>query len=330
MRDRADYIKYFRSLDKALDEHKHKSTRPGDAVYSIIHDQLAEDLAPYGFGKDELRGVAERCGHLSTYERLENLMAKEHSPEVKHAVGLLRKQIDRVNQIGDGSDPVFAEWFATTTDLFRKLRVSDSQKVKMFEHISFYPDENALRLKYGTVAQMAKVAEPDYRAAYNKGRDVAINLIKGVIEEIETFGIAPAHPSDGSQKSTPTSAQSGGIQQHFYGNVTIQNQALAADNAIQHVDQSSHVGPDLREIRKLLSESLDITGRQFGDALQAIEKIASETRKPAKGRDWKSMATWGATLLEIVSKASDVAVRVGPHMMAVTQFIQTGAKHFGL
>jgi hypothetical protein len=241
------------------------------------------------------------------------------------AIRLLERQIDRLVSIPEFLDARFVGWFDTSRNLLAKLLGPTSNTLQMFNRISWSPKtKQTLSSNYANSFASVEAAKTDAHSVFNVARTAATALLNSGIEHIKEFGVY-AQPQ-------PTSAatQTGGVHQNFYGNVTIENQAIAADNAIQNVDQSSHVGPDLREIRKLLSESLEITGRQFGDALQAIEKIASETRKPEKGRDWKSMATWGATLVGIVSKASDVAVRVGPHMMAVMQYIETGAKHFGL
>jgi hypothetical protein len=252
-------------------------------------------------------------------------MHQPRETDDQKAIRLLGQQIDRLASIPEFLDARFAGWIDTSRNLLARFLGPTSNTLQMFNRISWSPTtKQTLSSIYGDSIASAEAAKTDAREVFHMARATATALLNSGIELVKEFGVY-AQPQ-------PTSAatQTGGVHQNFYGNVTIASQAIAADNAIQNVDQSSHVGPDLREIRKLLSESLDITGRQFGDALQAIEKIASETRKPEKGRDWKSMATWGATLLGIVSKASDVALRVGPHMMAVMQYIETGAKHFGL
>jgi hypothetical protein len=252
-------------------------------------------------------------------------MPESGETDDQKAIRLLGQQIDRLASIPEFLDARLVGWLDTSRNLLAKYLGPTSNTLQMFGRISWSPStKQTLSSNYAHSYASVEAAKSDAREVFNMARATATALLNSGIENVKEFGVYV--------QPQPTSAggQTGGVHQNFYGNVTIANQAIAADNAIQNVDQSSHVGPDLREIRKLLSESLDITGRQFSDALQAIEKIASETRKPEKGRDWKSMATWGATLLGIVSKASDVAVRVGPHMMAVMQYIETGARHFGL
>ena len=69
-------VEYFASLEVALNEHKEKGTPKGDPTYSRLYTQLARDLAQIGIARDELPEAAKICGHLSTFERLEQLMKK--------------------------------------------------------------------------------------------------------------------------------------------------------------------------------------------------------------------------------------------------------------
>ena len=69
-------VEYFRSLELALNEHKEKGTPKGDPTYSRMYTQLARDLAHLGIGRDEIPEAAKSCGHISTFEHLEQLMKK--------------------------------------------------------------------------------------------------------------------------------------------------------------------------------------------------------------------------------------------------------------
>ena len=69
-------VEYFRDLELALNEHKAKGTPKGDPAYSRIYTQLARDIAQIGIARQELSEAATICGHLSTFERLEQLMKK--------------------------------------------------------------------------------------------------------------------------------------------------------------------------------------------------------------------------------------------------------------
>ena len=69
-------LEYFKDLEAALNEQKEKGTPKGDPAYSRIYTQLARDIFQIGIARDELREAAKVCGHLGTFERLENLMKK--------------------------------------------------------------------------------------------------------------------------------------------------------------------------------------------------------------------------------------------------------------
>jgi len=69
-------VEYFRDLEAALNEQKDKGTPKGDPTYSRIYTQLARDIFQIGIARDELREAAKICGHLGTFERLEQLMKK--------------------------------------------------------------------------------------------------------------------------------------------------------------------------------------------------------------------------------------------------------------
>jgi hypothetical protein len=67
---------YFKSLELALNEQEKKGIPKGDPTYSRIYTQLARDIFQIGIARDELREAAKICGHLGTFERLEQLMKK--------------------------------------------------------------------------------------------------------------------------------------------------------------------------------------------------------------------------------------------------------------
>ncbi len=69
-------VEYFRDLECALNEKKGKGTPKGDSAYSRIYTQLAKGIFQIGIARDELPEAAKICGHLSTFERLEQLMKK--------------------------------------------------------------------------------------------------------------------------------------------------------------------------------------------------------------------------------------------------------------
>lgn len=117
----------FRSLDAALDEHKAKGTKPRDPVYAKIFEQLAEDVALTGFGRDDVALAAYHVGQLSTYKRLESLMPKQLEPNEQEAITYLQNQIEALAQIranaeqaqAQANSPQFIAWKSHTTDMMR-------------------------------------------------------------------------------------------------------------------------------------------------------------------------------------------------------------------
>ena len=71
-----EVVEYFKDLELALNEQEKKGTPKGDPAYSRIYIQLARDLSPLGIGRDGIPEAAKSCGHLSTFERLEQHMNK--------------------------------------------------------------------------------------------------------------------------------------------------------------------------------------------------------------------------------------------------------------
>lgn len=67
---------YFRSLELALNEQEKKGIPKGDPTYSRIYTQLARDLAPLGIARDGIPEATKSCGHVGTFERLQQHMKK--------------------------------------------------------------------------------------------------------------------------------------------------------------------------------------------------------------------------------------------------------------
>jgi hypothetical protein len=69
-------VEYFKDLERALNQEKEKGIPKGDPAYSRIYTQLSKDIFQIGIARDELRDAAKICGHLDTFERLQQLMKK--------------------------------------------------------------------------------------------------------------------------------------------------------------------------------------------------------------------------------------------------------------
>lgn len=69
-------VKYFEDLERALNDEQKKGMPKGDPAYSRIYTKLAREIFGTGIARDGLVDAAKTCGHLGTFERLEQLMKK--------------------------------------------------------------------------------------------------------------------------------------------------------------------------------------------------------------------------------------------------------------
>ena len=316
----------FRSLDAALDEHKAKGTKPGDPVYARIFEQLAEDVALAGFGRDDAAQAAYQVGQLSTYKRLESLMPKQLQPDEQEAITHLQNQLEALAQIrknaeqAHASSPQFIGWKSHTTDMMRHF-AAKSEHLSRFRALSFrlnimlsdYPGVRHSGPSRGDLEKFASDA------------DVAVACLQGAIEHIKVFGLKEEEPAASAKPARGRgAAQKGGITQHIHGNV---NQAIATGRATQNVGQVGPSGNSLDEIVNLLQQSYELTRRQMEDAIGVANQLDAETKKPEVGRNWKSIAEWGNTLLGIAGKATDLTEKLAPHLPWITALIEQATHH---
>jgi len=110
--------------------------------------------------------------------------------------------------------------------------------------------------------------------------------------------------------------------------VTIQNQAIATDNAIQKIgNMGDTIGASLKEIAEVFKQSEELSKREIKEGLAGIEALAVEIQKPEAKRNWKSVLDYGQLVLSIGDKATDLAnklVRYSPHITTLME----QAKHW--
>ena len=321
---RVHLLDTFRSLDAALDEHKAKGTKPGDPVYAKIFEQLAEDVALAGFGRDDAAQAAYQVGQLSTYKRLESLMPKQLQPDEQEAITHLQNQLETLAQIrknveqAHASSAQFIGWKSHTTDMMRHF-AAKSEHLRRFRALSFrlnimLSDYLGVRHSGPSRGDLEKFASD---------ADVAVACLQGAIEHIKVFGLKEEEPA-ASAKPGRGAAQKGGITQHIHGNVS---QAIATGRATQNVGQVGPSGNNLDEIVNLLSQSYELTRRQIEDAIGVANQLDAETKKPEGRRNWKSIAEWGNTLLGIAGKATDLTEKLVPHLPWITALIEQATHH---
>lgn len=327
---RIQLLDFFRSLDAALDEHKGKGTPVGDPVYQKIFEQLAGDVAMVGFGKDEIPFVANECGQLSTYKRLEQLMTKQNQPQESAAMNLLNDQLNKLMQVRslDAQHPDFTIWHDTVKDLFQRFLRPDSPHFNRFKNLSFKGppvmrlDFPSSRHRYGITGEEAHSAED--AAKFLRDCGIAEGCIKGAMDTIRNFGI---HSEGVDGRNVPQ--KGGGVQQTFHGPVTFHSQAIATDKAVQNIGNMGSEGASLKEIAALLRESMELRGREVQEGLKAVEEIAAEIQKPKERRNWRSLIDGGEKLLGIATKATDLTVRLAPYLAHITALVHEASSKLG-
>ena len=233
-----------------------------------------------------------------------------------------RSKLAEVRKL-DYKHPDFKFWHDSTASLFQRFVRPDSPHFEHLREIRFLGPSSLTvrRVPYGYRGPLprADAVRPEDKEQFEKGCSEADNCIQGAINEITLFGL---HAE--AAKVKPSAR--GGVQQNFHAPVTIANQIIATDNAIQNIGKVGGTGASLNEVAKLLNESLDLTGRQRLEALKCIELIASETAKPEEKRNWKSIAEWGGTLLDLVGKAADVGTKLAPYLPTVVALVEHANK----
>ncbi|HYL62094.1 MAG TPA: hypothetical protein VE077_05680 [Candidatus Methylomirabilis sp.] len=316
----------FRSLDAALDEHKANGTKPQAPVYGRIFEQLAEDVAMTGFGRDDIAKAAYLVGQLSTFKRLESLMPKQLGPDEQEAIAQLQNQIDALAQIcakeeqAHANSPQFIQWRSHTTDLMRHYIAAKSEHSNRFRMLSFR--SNVMQLDWPGARYNNSGPRRDDIEKFASDADVAVACLQGAIQHINVFGLKQEEPAAPARSARGASRP--GITQHIHGNVS---QAIATGRATQTVGQIGSSGNSLDEIVKLLQESYELNRRQMEEAFGAAQQLDAEVKEPESRRHWKSIAEWGNTLLGIVGKATDLTEKLAPHLPWLTRLIEQARLH---
>lgn len=240
-------------------------------------------------------------------------------------VHLLNTQLLKVADLRnlDSHHPEFISWHDTVTMLFQRFLTPESPHFVRFTNLRFHEAvfRPARRLPFSYRGPTPSGSSLEDKAVFQSDCDIAIGCIKGAIEEIIAFGV---HTSTPAQRTLRTKS---GVQQIFNAPVTIGSQAIATDSAIQSIQHVGDAGAGLKEIANLLTQTLDLTGRQKLEGLKAIEDVATEIQKPEQGRNWKFVLDSGEKLLDIAAKATDVGSKLAPYLAPITALIDQAAKH---
>jgi hypothetical protein len=236
------------------------------------------------------------------------------------AVRLLNAQLKELESVRglNHKDPVFLGWRDTTSALLQRFLPPGSPHTTRFQNLAF-TGRVGRRQPWGSPPRPTGYISPQDQGHYIAECRTAEATIRQALKHIEEFGV----PADQSLAKPSR----GGVQQNFYGNVTIESQAIATDNAIQMIGHMRDtIGSSLKEIADLLQQSEELTPRQVREGLGGIETLAVEVQKPEAKRNWKSVLEYGQAVLGIADKATDLAHKLALHTPTIVALVQ-GAKH---
>jgi hypothetical protein len=190
------------------------------------------------------------------------------------ATRLLKEQLKELETIRglNSKDPQFKAWRAQTKSYLQRFLAPSSPYLSTFP-LQFHRNASTTDAPWGSPkATRLRQLDQEYFLSSCKTAEATI---KAVLKHIEEFGVhvelPPMRPTPGR----------GGMQQNFLGNVTIQNQAIATDSAIQNVEHMGDVtGSSLREIAAVFKQSDELKRREVGEGLAGIEALASEIQRP--------------------------------------------------
>src|SRR6266849_68901 len=161
------------------------------------------------------------------------------------AIRLLNEQLKELESVRGLSsyDPLFKAWHNTTVSLLKRFLAPTSPHLQSFIDIGFWTS--------------IYPAPPGHEhQLFVDGCRTAEASLKAVVKEIENFGVHV------EQNPVKTAAGRGGPHQTFHGPVTIQNQAIATDNAIQKIgNMGDTIGASLKEIAEVFKQSEELSKR---------------------------------------------------------------------
>jgi hypothetical protein len=245
---------------------------------------------------------------------------------------LLTEQLNELKIVSglNYGNPRFKAWRDTTRGYLERYLPADSPHLSTFKNLHFISPVITTE-RWGAAPKPPGYVSRADQEQFTESCLTAEATIQAVLKHIEEFGAhagqAPAGPHSKSRRNEPH----GGVSQNFYGNVTIQNQAIATDNAIQKIGRMGDTtGADLKEIAELFRQSDDLTPRQVREGLAGIEALAVEVQKPEAKRNWKSVLDCGQTVLSIADKATDLAHKIAPHTHSIVALVRSATHTLGL
>jgi hypothetical protein len=235
------------------------------------------------------------------------------------AVRLLNRQLEELKTVRvlNYQDAKFKVWRDETISVLQRFLAPNSPHLIRFRDLRFFSTVIRTAPWGGPRVPHDQISAED-AAQFQKACQISEESLRAAIREIEDFGV---YVQQAKPQAKPAAAARG-MSQTFHGPVTIHNQAIATDNAIQKIGHMGDTGASLKEIAQLFQKSMDLTGRQIQDGLAGIEVLASEVEKPEERRNWKSILDSGEKVLGIAGKATDLASKLAtytPHIVTLVE-----------
>lgn len=243
----------------------------------------------------------------------------------EQALRLLNQQLKELESVRglNYKEPMFLGWRDTTSALLLRFLPPGSPHTTRFQNLAF-TSRVAQRQPWGSPSRPPGYISPQNQEHYRAECRTAEATIRAALKHIEEFGVY-------AEQSSAKLASHGGVHQTFNAPVTIQNQAIATDSAIQNIGHMGEkTGASLKEIADLFQQSEDLTPRQVKEGLAGIETLAVEVQKPEAKRNWKTVLDRGQLVLSTADKATDLAHKLGPHTQTIVSLVHSAKHALGL
>jgi hypothetical protein len=234
------------------------------------------------------------------------------------AIRLFVEQLTKLQYVRqfDSKNAQFVGWRDTTTSLFQRFLPPDSPHFVTFRELKFRAQMAVRRLPFSHRGLVRRTSiSPQDRERFESDCAIAEGCIKAALDEIREFGVSMG-------KAELTRPNGGVMHQNFNATVTIQNQAIAAGGAIQHVSQHNQSEESLRALLALLQESEELKKRELNEAQLAFETVSKEMQKPEPSRNWRNTLDGAKKVLEIANLATDVGTKLVPYLPAIYSLVE--------
>jgi hypothetical protein len=223
----------------------------------------------------------------------------------QEAIDQFRRQLAELTTLDgkDVGDPAFIRWKSVSREVFKRY-LPHSTYHSRFGSIDFLGPDFRINPQF----DLAIISSDSLRSARG--------CLEGAIEHIQRFGL------DEPKKDQPSQEGSGNVS--FQGQITIQNLAIATNDAIQHVIQNASSEADaLKHVSEILRVSGELKQKEVAQALEIIRDLAKELQKPKGHWNWRNIFDWTELLLDIANNATDMTAKLSPYLPILAGLYET-------